>query len=339
LRRAFFLEYDHYKQRCDELNDNTQLKKNVPEDPGQPNRHPWLPHPELRETVPNISLYTAIYKLPSQIETDLPDTASDLERQLSAAVDFFDQCIPKAPGFSSSVVAITILPDPAIVAQAWKKWYYCGKKLRQLRYIRQRIQLLVERQHESEDQSTHDEYFLNRKASMAEEIPSRKTESFQVLSAMGSEMRGEVMVGDMGEETNETMIAEETKDSSTESLQDLTKEGNKPTQGLLQGFWGSVFSTQGKDETTGDASGDPEGPANELISASTTALESQVASPTPTPAPVSMNSQYESFNYAEFDIEKCATEIGFSEEAGLGNAVSGIGIEQLSVYAREYAQR
>jgi hypothetical protein len=45
------------------------------------------------------------------------------------------------------------------------------------------------------------------------------------------------------------------------------------------------------------------------------------------------------FLYGDFDVEQCALDVGFSEEVGLGNLVTGIGIEQLSVYAREYAQR
>ena len=150
LRRIYYLEHDHYGERREELNEIAEL--DVPEDTNQKTRLPWLPHPELRETVPNISLYSCLYQLPHQITTvDLPDSASDLDRQLAATQDFFDRCIPNQEGFSSSVVAITILPEPAHVAKAWRKWYACGTQLRKLKYIRYHMQLHFERQHGQSD--------------------------------------------------------------------------------------------------------------------------------------------------------------------------------------------
>jgi hypothetical protein len=46
-----------------------------------------------------------------------------------------------------------------------------------------------------------------------------------------------------------------------------------------------------------------------------------------------------SFRYTTFQVNSLAREIGFEEETQLDNLVADIGIEQLSVYAREYAQR
>jgi hypothetical protein len=173
LRRAFFLEYDHYKERRNELNEYIQLiKKKKTATTTSPDeedsshsiqqqqifhhQQPWLPHPELRETIPSISLYTCLYQLPSRIETsnELPLSTNDLERKFIAAIDFFDQCIPTLPGFTSSNAAITMLPEPTIVAEAWKKWYYCNKKLRQLRFIRQRIQTLLADQKQREEEGS-----------------------------------------------------------------------------------------------------------------------------------------------------------------------------------------
>ena len=43
------------------------------------------------------------------------------------------------PGFSSSVAAITLLPEASKIALAWKRWRRYGATLRRLRYIRQLI--------------------------------------------------------------------------------------------------------------------------------------------------------------------------------------------------------
>jgi hypothetical protein len=150
LRRVYYLEHDHYEERMHELNALMDLKD--PEDSFQDERPPWLPHPELRETVPNVSLNSVLYQLPNQFTTtDLDDEASDLDRQLAATVDFFDQCIPNQPGFSSSVAAVSILPDAKHVALAWTKWYRCGKKLRQLRFVKRIVQERVKQQQSEEE--------------------------------------------------------------------------------------------------------------------------------------------------------------------------------------------
>jgi hypothetical protein len=49
---------------------------------------------------------------------------------------FFDQCVPNQPGFSSSVAAVTILPDAPKLAKAWRAWYKHVGLLRRLRYVR-----------------------------------------------------------------------------------------------------------------------------------------------------------------------------------------------------------
>ena len=78
LRRVYYLEFNHWKERkrelqktlltefdesdmnssCDNsVGDHEKIKK-VPKRKDDPvrNRDPWIPHPEQRETVPNISL-------------------------------------------------------------------------------------------------------------------------------------------------------------------------------------------------------------------------------------------------------------------------------------------
>ena len=125
LRRVFFLEQDHYAERLEELD---TAARGPPDQPLFNPRLPWLPHPELRENVPNVSLYSCLYQLPHQIKLrSHSDKSSDLDKQLESAVDFFNLCVPNQPGFSSSVAAVTLLPEPSQVALAWKKWYFCGK--------------------------------------------------------------------------------------------------------------------------------------------------------------------------------------------------------------------
>jgi len=93
------------------------------------NREPWIPHPEQNDTPPAIALYTVLvggipskpyFGAPEPNEIDgSPDIEagpkandnSDTEWQLSVTSAFFDHCIPNQPGFSSSVAAVTILPN------------------------------------------------------------------------------------------------------------------------------------------------------------------------------------------------------------------------------------
>lgn len=114
------------------------------------NREPWIPHPEQRDTVPNVALYSILVGgLPS-----LPEQAADsfnaeatiqfskresIDWQLSLTTTFFDHCVPNQPGFSSSVAAVTIIPGALDLSVAWRKWYAAASKLRRLRFIRKQI--------------------------------------------------------------------------------------------------------------------------------------------------------------------------------------------------------
>jgi hypothetical protein len=117
------------------------------EDPLQHDRPAFIPQPELRDTVPNIGLYSVLYKLPPEHFTSLASaTSSEVGRQLNSAVEFFDRVVPNQPGYSSSVAAVTMLPDVNQVSRAWKKWFACAGKLRRLRFIRRRLRKLREGQ-------------------------------------------------------------------------------------------------------------------------------------------------------------------------------------------------
>mmetsp|Transcript_1760 Transcript_1760/g.2442 ORF Transcript_1760/g.2442 Transcript_1760/m.2442 type:complete len:1420 (-) Transcript_1760:1101-5360(-) len=119
-------------------------------------RDPWIPHPEQRDTVPNIELYSVLVgglpSLPSEVvdEQDMEQAALGFSRrqsidwQLAVATTFFDHCVPNQPGYSSSVAAVTILPDAPELARAWRRWYAAAAAVRRLRFIRS---LIAERRH------------------------------------------------------------------------------------------------------------------------------------------------------------------------------------------------
>jgi hypothetical protein len=141
LRRVYYLEFNHYKNRKEELECLDNLK--YPEDDTIKDRPVFVPHPELRDTVPNIGLYSVLFRLPGvQLDTMTCASNSNVGHQLQIAIDFFDKVVPNQPGFSSSVAALTILPDVKRLSQAWKKWFGCASKVRRLKFIRHRLKKL-----------------------------------------------------------------------------------------------------------------------------------------------------------------------------------------------------
>lgn len=153
LRRAFFLEASHYGLRMIELNkldlDFVKKKKRKSGYDHVSERHVFrddndalhahLTHPEIRETPPSIGLYSVLYQLPNCMVTYDTYGATSLERQLVATTRFFDEVVPPQPGFSSSVVAVTMIPKAKLVAKAQRKWKVVEMKLQTLRYIRKLI--------------------------------------------------------------------------------------------------------------------------------------------------------------------------------------------------------
>jgi hypothetical protein len=175
LRRVYYLEFNHWRERKHELH-NTLLKdledgerysdddmsgdhekiKKVPKKEDDPlkNRDPWIPHPEQRETVPNIALYSVLVGgLPAapqdEINNDDVEAAvfasrrQNIDWQLTFAGEYLDRCVPNQPGYSSSIAAITILPSAPDLAHAWSKWYNAAAKLRRLRHVRYLIRNCV----------------------------------------------------------------------------------------------------------------------------------------------------------------------------------------------------
>eukprot|EP00535_Pseudo-nitzschia_heimii_P006203 CAMPEP_0197187098 /NCGR_PEP_ID=MMETSP1423-20130617/15235_1 /TAXON_ID=476441 /ORGANISM="Pseudo-nitzschia heimii, Strain UNC1101" /LENGTH=1014 /DNA_ID=CAMNT_0042638587 /DNA_START=252 /DNA_END=3293 /DNA_ORIENTATION=+ len=157
LRRAFFLEASHYGQRMIELNkldfDFVSKKKKNDDYDGVSDRSEvswvfrdecenlaqYMTHPEIRETPPSIGMYSVLFQLPNSMVTYDTNGATSLERQLVATTEFFDETVPPQPGFSSSVVAVTMIPKAKLVAKAWTKWSACVMKLQSLRHIRDKL--------------------------------------------------------------------------------------------------------------------------------------------------------------------------------------------------------
>lgn len=154
MRRVYYLEHDLWGERQEELQ-QTMVLSNDPSSKPSSERHlherdPWIPHPEQRETVPNIALYSILVgglpSLPNQAadainvnSTVLFSQRESIDWQLSLTTTFFDHCVPNQPGFSSSVAAVTIIPGALDLSNAWRKWYAAASKLRYLRYIRRQI--------------------------------------------------------------------------------------------------------------------------------------------------------------------------------------------------------
>ena len=158
MRRVYFLEADHWADRNAELRE-TLLREHDDKDDDMTtstagdellikDRPPWIPHPETRDTVPNIELYSVLVgKLPS-LPTEAFATGEveavfsrkqAIDWQLAVTAAFFDHCVPNQPGFSSSVAAVTILPAASQITDAWSHWYAAAAKLRRLRFIRKQI--------------------------------------------------------------------------------------------------------------------------------------------------------------------------------------------------------
>jgi hypothetical protein len=131
--------FQEYRQRITTLSEHKESRlKDV-----------WIFDPEERDTIPNIELYSVLVgHVPtkrsdvfpaSDIESSVLASMSDEEWQLQVVRSFFDQCVPNQPGYTSSVAAITILPNAKDLASAWRSWYVCAAKLRRLRFIRSLI--------------------------------------------------------------------------------------------------------------------------------------------------------------------------------------------------------
>lgn len=165
MRRVYYLEYDHWQARREETR-QTMLNvarhdkhhksiDNHYRDCGNPHLHKrqaWIPHPEQRDTPPNIGLYSVLVAgLPSRpvhvnAEDDIEeaiknndDNNEEVDWQLAVTAAFFDYAVPNTPGFSSSVAAVSILPSAEELKVAWQKFYKATNRLTRLRFIRSQL--------------------------------------------------------------------------------------------------------------------------------------------------------------------------------------------------------
>jgi hypothetical protein len=200
MRRVYYLEADHWGDRNEELKEtlfaeDASRKKHEALDEHMIRREPWVPHPEQRDTVPSIGLYSLLVgglpSLPTEV-VDREDMEAVFSRkqsvdwQLSVATAFFDHCVPNQPGFSSSVAAVTMLPAAFHLTEAWNKWYKAAAKLRRLRFIRQQI---ADRRHYDIDEEAYpeddydidEEAYTEDEADIQEQRPTQETPGMPMM--------------------------------------------------------------------------------------------------------------------------------------------------------------
>jgi len=103
---------------------------------------PWLTDPEKSDTAPSVELYSVLIGnlplKPAEILSSAtsPDTETDkgdiyhiintiptTEWQLAVTAAMFDRAIPGEEWYTSSVAAVSIMPDATCLAKSWRKWY------------------------------------------------------------------------------------------------------------------------------------------------------------------------------------------------------------------------
>jgi hypothetical protein len=438
LRRVFFLEADHYPRRIKELDEITAIQGIIPVDPVTSERPPYIPDPELRDTPPAVSLYSVLYQLPESLLTYDTDGATQLERQIVATTNFFDQCVPPQAGYTSSVAAVTIVPDAAKVAKAWMKWYKVETKLRRLRYLRSLLQKKLQKEMDgstdvydaiagvvhhskhgiettattvaaavSQAARTATQTAKNATHNIAQSLNKVRTPNKGKLATMPEENeqdRDDVMNEMIGEEHAPLVMTGQgpEKDTldTTQPATDVVQEdgGEEVTVEFVSGKALEVEtsprrsgaeSASDKSDTGSATQQHDESGGNPFVSlwsrwvgngddvtsqhtaangvdiemqpimdkkASTEEIDedsSSTFSAKPSPSSRRIRSeilasdevevtpeieQAMDFFYDDFDVKRYAKKLGFDEETELVDIVDGLGIEELSVFAREYAQ-
>ena len=90
--------------------------------------------------------------------------------------------MPNQPGFSSSVAAVTILPNAPKLAKAWRTWYKHAALLRRLRFVRR---LIAKKRHYDIDEmdcdDSDDEMQLQKQLMIDPNKPMNEVQSLDVL--------------------------------------------------------------------------------------------------------------------------------------------------------------
>lgn len=155
LRREYYTEEDHFGNYCvhegvvESLPPNESWRD-------QTYGKPWLSDPDKPDTVPSVELYSVLIgnlpTKPTEVVEDENDGFVDLsarkkalemiesiptvEWQLAVTSAMFDTAVSSEKYFTSSVAAVTIMPDPEALGRTWQAWNIHVKRTRRLRYIR-----------------------------------------------------------------------------------------------------------------------------------------------------------------------------------------------------------
>lgn len=350
----YYLESELYEERLDELD---EIRTNFDEeDPFQKVRPPFLPHPEMRETIPNVSLHSALYKLPSDLCTKYlknkninDQSKSLLELQLEEAAIFFDQCIPAQKGFTSSVAAITMIPDATKLSGVWMKWYILGNKMRRIRFIKHMIKTRKEMQRTGQ-KGVYD-FFVVAPACAAENAIKATTEGFEAMTEKINEgieaMKGISHKANKNKDGDEQEEDKNKMPSSQTELRDgsvvIASAGSKTddVEAFVKGEDDSK-SVGEKGMCSGNVSNIKSSPS--LIIPNANASEREEFSSGITDGDRSSVPGFRDsdgmgrFDYDEFDPKTFAKWIGYSEETELEELIDTLEVEQLSVFARESSQ-
>ena len=330
----YYLESEYYEERLDELNET--FANTDPEDPFQKVRPPFLPHPEMRETIPNVSLHSALYKLPSNLCTNYePNGDNDqslLERQLEAAAGFFDQCIPPQDGFTSSIVAVTMVPDATKLTKVWGKWYVLGNKMRRIRYIQHQLEIRKEMKRTGK-KGFHD-FFVVAPVCVAGQALKATTEGIEAMTEKINEGIGSILGNQAVNDGEESKDKDEDKKSEprTSVMNDtIVVDTLSNKEGEFRDVEAFVKCKDDIDTVGG----------NEEIMGTISSEESTSKSPDSKKRKQSYTSAIpgrKTFEYDEFDPVAFTKWIGYTEETKLDQLIDTLEIEQLSVFARETSQ-
>lgn len=338
LRRKYFLEATHYSKRTKELNklaiqkekiDSVVLDDHLTENTSESNRilasrlrrekmnenknrPDHLTHPEITETPPSIGIFSVLYQLPRSMVTYDTDGATTLERQLVATSNFFDEIVPPQPGFSSSVAAVTVLPNARLLSKARAKWAICEKKAQKLRYTRKKLQAAIQKQREYEQKERERQRNLYRSTPEApsvqhDETPLATKGELQPTTAMRVNPDGSVESFSSGEKSIAKKLPLQEVESTTPETIEITTKTKEPHSPLRRSASAKSTST---DHTNPLKSDNANG-----ISGNTT-----------------------TFRYGDFDVLEYASSIGFHEEVhDMVDFVNGMDIEEFNVFAYECA--
>jgi len=333
LRRKYFLEATLYSKRTKELNklaiqkkeiDNLVMDDHLNETTLESdqalasrlrqermnenkNRPEHLTHPEITETPPGIGIFSVLYQLPRSMVTYDTDGATTLERQLVATTNFFDEIVPPESGFSSSVAAVTILPNAKLLAKARAKWEICEKRAQKLRYTRKKLQAAIKKQREYEQNERERQRNLCRSTPEApsvkqSEIPLATTGQLRPTTAMRVNPDGSVESYSSGEKSVVRQAPPQEDEKNTPEIIEILSKN----EGL------------------------EESPSRRSVSVKSTSTDLTITKDT--------SRKTSTFRYEDFNVSEYASSIGFHEEVhDMRDFVNGMDIEELNVFAYECA--